>query len=108
MLKVPSKIDAKQVDVCDTLPAHMVFASRAGRHDQQRPRLLAPRRRQGRARHTEFKITAKVDKDFPGGSLKNVVVATAGNAPKVSANATVDVAHVQGKVNKSARGGVTG
>ena len=100
VLKVPSKIDAKQVDVCDTLPAHMVFVKALDGGVQQRPRLLAPRRRGRRSRRTQFRIVAKVDKGFQGGSLKNVVVATAGNAPKVSANASVDVAHAQGGVNK--------
>ncbi|MDP9260173.1 MAG: DUF11 domain-containing protein [Actinomycetota bacterium] len=102
VLKVPSTIDAKQVDVCDTLPAHMVFAT---------PSITGATISNGRvcwhldvakAQSThEFKFTAKVDSDFKGASLKNVVVATAGNAPKVSANAHVDVAHVQGVTKKS-------
>ena len=107
VLKVPSKIDAKEVDVCDTLPASMVFVSAPdatfsnGRACWHLALVKA-------GSTTEFTITAKVDKDFAGGSLKNIVVGKAGNAPKVFANATVDVAHVLGKVNKSARGGVTG
>jgi uncharacterized repeat protein (TIGR01451 family) len=102
VLKVPSTVDAKQVDACDTLPAHMVFAT---------PSIAGATISNGRvcwhldvakAQSThEFKFTAKVDSDFKGASLKNVVVATAGNAPKVSANAHVDVAHVQGVTKKS-------
>ena len=38
----------EEVDVCDTLPAALVFESAAGRHVQQGPRVLAPRARQGR------------------------------------------------------------
>ncbi|HET6174232.1 MAG TPA: DUF11 domain-containing protein [Gaiellales bacterium] len=102
VLKVPSKIDAKQVDVCDTLPAHMVVATRSlkGGGALSNGRVcwhldLA----KAQSTH-EFTFKAKVDKDFQGGSLKNVVVATSGNAPKVSANATVDVAHVGGKLSR--------
>ena len=46
-LTVPSDIDAKGVDLCDTLPAELVFVSRAGCDVQQGPRVLAPGRRQG-------------------------------------------------------------
>ena len=49
--------------------------------------------------HT-FKFHAKVDSNFLGGSFENVSVATAGNAPKVSARAPVNVAHVGGRVNR--------
>jgi len=101
VLKVPSSIDAKQVDVCDTLPAHMVFAT---------PTIKGATISNGRvcwhldlakahSTHT-FKVPAKVDSNFLGGSLENVVVATAGNAPKVSAHAPVNVAHVGGRLNR--------
>jgi uncharacterized repeat protein (TIGR01451 family) len=101
VLKVPSSIDAKQVDVCDTLPAHMVFAT---------PTIKGATISNGRvcwhldlakahSTHT-FKVPAKVDSNFLGGSLENVVVATAGNAPKVSAHAPVNTAHVGGRVNR--------
>jgi hypothetical protein len=53
----------------------------------------------GHSMHT-FKFPAKIDSNFLGGSLENVVVATAGNAPKVSAHAPVNTAHVGGRVNR--------
>jgi uncharacterized repeat protein (TIGR01451 family) len=101
VLKVPSSIDAKQVDACDTLPAHMVFAT---------PTIKGATISNGRvcwhldvakahSTHT-FKFPAKVDSNFLGGSFENVSVATAGNAPKVSAHAPVNVAHVGGRVNR--------
>jgi uncharacterized repeat protein (TIGR01451 family) len=101
VLKVPSSIDAKQVDACDTLPAHMVFAT---------PTVKGATISNGRvcwhldlakahSTHT-FKFPAKIDSNFLGGSLENVSVATAGNAPKVSAHAPVNVAHVGGRVNR--------
>jgi hypothetical protein len=56
----------------------------------------------------EFTITASVDKSFAGATLKNVVGARAGNAGRVSANATVDVGHTQGATSRKQRAGVTG
>jgi uncharacterized repeat protein (TIGR01451 family) len=107
VLKVPSQVDAKQVDVCDTLPAHMVFVSVPGATLSNGRACWHLDVAKAQSTH-EFTITAKVDKDFLGGSLKNVVVGTAGNAPKVSANATVDVAHVQGEISKNPKSVVTG
>ena len=110
VLKVPSSIDAKQVDVCDTLPAHMVFAT---------PTIKGATISNGRvcwhldlakahSTHT-FKVPAKVDSNFLGGSLENVVVGTAGNAPKATDTATVNVAHVESALTPTQRGGgVTG
>ena len=107
VLKVPSKIDAKQVDVCDTLPASMVFVSAPGAtFSNGRACWHLALAKAGST--TEFTITAKVDKDFAGGSLENVVVGTAGNAPKVTDTATVDVAHVAGKLSRARGGGITG
>ena len=91
VLKVPSKIDAKGVDVCDTLPAELVFVSRAGRDVQQGPRLLAPRPRQGRARRRASRSRPRWTGELRRALVKNVVVATAGNAGKVSARAPVKV-----------------
>ncbi len=51
VLKVASSVDAKQVDVCDTLPAQHDVRLGPGRDVQQRPRLLAPRPRQGGIDH---------------------------------------------------------
>jgi uncharacterized repeat protein (TIGR01451 family) len=107
VLKVPSKIDAKQVDACDTLPASMVFVSAPdATFSNGRACWHLALAKAGST--TKFTITAKVDKDFAGGSLENVVVATAGNAPKASARATVDVAHVGGLTSKQRGGGITG
>jgi large repetitive protein len=95
VLKVPSKIDAKQVDVCDTLPADMVFVSAPGATFSKGRACWHLRVAKAGSSRT-FKITATVDKDFAGASLTNVVTATAANARKVTAKATVDVGHVQG------------
>ena len=106
VLKVLSSVDAKQVDVCDTLPASMTFVSAPGAtFSNGRACWHLAVAKAGST--TSFKITASVDKDFAGGSLKNVVTATAGNAPKVSANATVDVAHTLGVTSRK-KSAVTG
>ena len=100
VLKVPSPVDAKQVDVCDTLPEHMVFASQSIKGATISNGRVCWHLDVAKAGSThQFRFTAKVDSDFQGATLKNVVVARAGNAPKVSANASVDVAHVQGVVS---------
>ena len=106
VLKVVSSVDAKQVDVCDTLPASMTFVSAPGAtFSNGRACWHLAVAKAGST--TSFKITASVDKDFAGGSLENVVAATAGNAPKVSANATVDVAHTLGVTSRK-KSAVTG
>jgi uncharacterized repeat protein (TIGR01451 family) len=92
VLEVPSPIDAKQVDVCDTLPDHLTFVSTTptaviGTNGKACWHLAVAKA----GSTTRFKITAKVDLDTQPGVIKNVVVATAGNAPKVSARATVKV-----------------
>jgi uncharacterized repeat protein (TIGR01451 family) len=100
VLKVPSQVDAKKVDVCDTLPAHMVFASPSIKGATISNGRVCWHLNVAKAGSThQFRFTAKVDSDFQGATLKNVVIARAGNAPKVSANASVDVAHVQGVVS---------
>jgi uncharacterized repeat protein (TIGR01451 family) len=100
VLKVPSPVDAKQVDVCDSLPAHMVFASPSIKGATISNGRVCWHLNVAKAGSThQFRFTAKVDSDFQGAALKNVVIARAGNAPKVSANASVDVAHVQGAVS---------
>ena len=94
-LKVPSKIDAKQVDVCDTLPDALVFESAAGASfSQGRACWHVALAKAGSAR--TFKITASVDGDAKAGVISNVVVATAGNAGKVTARAQVKVAPQSG------------
>jgi uncharacterized repeat protein (TIGR01451 family) len=107
VLSVPSAVDAKHVDVCDRLPVGMTFVSapnatfsngRACWH------LAVAKAHSSR----EFTITASVDKNFAGATLENVVVATAGNAGRASAKATVDVGHTQGATSRKKRAGVTG
>jgi uncharacterized repeat protein (TIGR01451 family) len=101
VLKVPSSIDAKQVDACDTLPAHMVFATPTVRGATISNGRVCWHLDVAKAHSTHtFKFPAKIDSNFLGGSLENVSVATAGNAPKVSAHAPVNVAHVGGRVNR--------
>jgi uncharacterized repeat protein (TIGR01451 family) len=90
-LKVPSKMDAKQVDVCDTLPATLVFESAPGAaFSQGRACWHLALAKAGST--TTFRISAKVDNDAKAGVVTNVVVATAGNAGKVTARAPVTVA----------------
>ena len=102
VLKVPSKVDAKQVDVCDTLPAALVFESAPGAtFSKGRACWHLDVAKAGST--TTFRITAKVDADARSGVVKNVVVATAGNAGRVSARAPVTVtpgrSGVQGRVS---------
>jgi uncharacterized repeat protein (TIGR01451 family) len=107
VLKVLSAIDAKQVDVCDTLPAHMVFATPSVKDATISGGRVCWHIDVAKAGSTrQFTFTAKVDSDFKGAKLKNVVIAKAGNAPKVSASAGVNVAHVRGVLSGSP--GVTG
>jgi uncharacterized repeat protein (TIGR01451 family) len=90
VLKVPSKVDAKQVDVCDTLPAALVFESAPGAtFSKGRACWHIALAKAGST--TTFKITATVDADAKAGTVKNIVVATAGNAGKVTARAPVKV-----------------
>jgi uncharacterized repeat protein (TIGR01451 family) len=99
VLKVPSKVDAKQVDVCDTLPAELVFDSAPGAtFSKGRACWHLAVAKAGST--TEFTIKAKVDADAKAGVVKNVVVATADNARKVTARAPVKV--------KPSRSGVKG
>jgi uncharacterized repeat protein (TIGR01451 family) len=89
-LTVPSDVDAKQVDLCDTLPADLVFVSAPGATFSK-----------GRAcwhlavakahSATIFTITAKVDTDAAPGIVTNVAVGRAGNAPASSGRAPVTV-----------------
>jgi uncharacterized repeat protein (TIGR01451 family) len=90
VLKVPSKVDAKQVDVCDTLPRALVFESAPGAtFSKGRACWHLDVAKAGST--TTFTITAKVDADAKAGIVKNVVVATAGNAGRVSARTPVTV-----------------
>ena len=107
VLKVPSQIDARQVDVCDTLPAHMVFATPSIDGATISNGRVCWHLDLARAQSThQFTFTTKVDSNFQGASLKNVVVARAGNAPKVSGNAAIDIAHVRGVTSRKSN--VTG
>ena len=102
VLKVPSSIDAKQVDVCDTLPAHMVFATptvkgatisngRACWHLDLAKAGIRPIRSSSPPRSTATSWAARSRTSWSR---------PAGNAPKVSAHAPVNVAHVGGRVNR--------
>ena len=96
-LKVPSKVDAKQVDVCDTLPSELVFESAPGAtFSNGRACWHVNLARAGSTR--QFKITAKVDGDATAGVVENIVVATAGNAGKVTARAPVTITPARGGV----------
>ena len=106
VLKVPSKIDAKQVDVCDTLPSGLVFTAAPGAtFSKGRACWHLNVARAGST--TSFAITATVDQNAQPGVIKNVVVAVADNAPRVSAHAPVRVTPaghgVKGRIS-----GVTG
>ncbi len=89
-LTVPSDIDAKGVDLCDTLPAELVFVAAPGATFSQ-----------GRAcwhlavakahSATIFTITARVDTDAAPGSITNVAMGRADNAPASSGRAPVKV-----------------
>ena len=107
VLSVPSAVDAKDVDVCDTLPSDMTFVSAPNATFSNGRACWHLAVAKAHSSH-EFTITASVDKSFAGATLKNVVVATAGNAGRVSANATVDVGHAQGATSRKKRAGVTG
>ena len=105
-LKVPSKVDAKQVDVCDTLPAGLVFASAPGAtFSKGRACWHLDVAKAGST--TTFTITATVDANAKPGLISNGVVVTGGTAPKVSARAPVKVSPgkhgVKGRIS-----GVTG
>ncbi len=90
VLKVPSKIDAKNVDVCDTLPSELVFDSAPGAtFSKGRACWHLDIAKAGST--TTFTITAKVDVTAKPGVVKNVVVATADNAGKKSAHAPVKI-----------------
>ena len=100
--RATSKVDARRVDVCDTLPAALVFESAPGAtFSKGRACWHLDVAKAGST--TAFKITAKVDADARSGVVKNVVVATAGNAGKVTARAPVTVtpgrSGVQGRVS---------
>ncbi len=102
VLTVPSKVDAKQVDVCDTLPAALVFESAPGAtFSKGRACWHLNVAKAGSTR--TFTITARIDTDAAEGVVRNVVVATAGNAPRVSARAPVTVtpgrSGVQGRLS---------
>jgi uncharacterized repeat protein (TIGR01451 family) len=106
-LTVPSSVDAKQVDVCDTLPVDLVFVSAPGATFSK-----------GRAcwhldiarahSSTKFTITARVDIGAAPGIIMNVAVGKGGNAPATSGRAPVTVTPglhgVKGRLSK----GVTG
>jgi uncharacterized repeat protein (TIGR01451 family) len=104
-LTVPSNVDAKQVDLCDTLPADLVFVSAPGATFSK-----------GRAcwhlavakahSATIFTITAKVDADAAPGIITNVAVGTADNAPRTSGRAPVTVTPSHGVAGVTSR--VTG
>ena len=107
VLKVPSKVDAKQVDVCDTLPAALVFVSAPGAtFSNGRACWHLNLAKAGSSR--TFKITAKVDSDATAGAVENVVVATAGNAGKVTARAPVTVTPAPRAASRAAVSAVTG
>jgi uncharacterized repeat protein (TIGR01451 family) len=90
VLTVPSQVDAKQVDVCDTLPAELVFDSAPGAtFSKGRACWHLAVAKAGST--TEFTITAKIDANAKAGVIKNIVVATADNAGKVSGRAPVNV-----------------
>jgi uncharacterized repeat protein (TIGR01451 family) len=100
VLKVPSKIDAKQVDVCDTLPPQMAFVSAPGAtFSKGRACWHLTVGKAGSTRR--FTITVTVDKDTKASLIKNIVVATASNAGKVTARAPVNV-------TPASQGGVAG
>lgn len=101
VLKVPAKIDAKQVDVCDTLPPHMTFVSTAPTATISSGQACWHLAVAKAGSTTDFTITATVDLGTKPGVIKNVVVATAANAPRVSGRATV-------KVRPGDRSGVAG
>jgi uncharacterized repeat protein (TIGR01451 family) len=90
VLKVPSKVDAKSVDVCDTLPAALVFQSAPGAsYSNGRACWHLAVAKAGST--TTFKITAQVIKGTKPGVVKNVVVATASNAKPATSTAPVKV-----------------
>jgi uncharacterized repeat protein (TIGR01451 family) len=106
-LTVPSNVDAKQVDVCDTLPADLVFVAAPGATFSK-----------GRAcwhlnlakahSSTKFTITARVDIDAAPGIIVNVAVGTGDNAPATSGRAPVTVTPGQHGVKGRLSKGVTG
>ena len=107
ILMVPSKVDAKNVDVCDTLPAELVFDSAPGAtFSKGRACWHIALAKAGST--TTFKITAKVDNDAKPGVVKNIVVATADNAGKVTARAPVKVTAGRKGVKGVLSPGVTG
>jgi uncharacterized repeat protein (TIGR01451 family) len=90
VLRVPSQVDAKDVDVCDTLPSRMTFKSAPGStFSKGRACWHLDLVKAGATKR--FRITATVDADTPAGVIRNVVVATAGNAGRVTARAPVTV-----------------
>ncbi|HEY3614864.1 MAG TPA: DUF11 domain-containing protein [Gaiellales bacterium] len=106
-LTVPSDVDAKGVDLCDTLPAELVYVAAPGATFSK-----------GRAcwhlnvakahSATIFSITAKIDSDAKPGRIVNVAVAQADNAPAASGRAPVKVlADLHGVKGRLAQG-VTG
>jgi uncharacterized repeat protein (TIGR01451 family) len=105
-LKVPSKVDAKGVDVCDALPAGLTFASAPGAtFSKGRACWHLDVAKAGST--TVFTITTTVDANAKAGVISNGVVVLGGTAPKVSAHAPVKVSPgkhgVKGRVS-----GVTG
>ena len=95
VLKVPSKVDAKQVDVCDTLPAALVFESAPGAtFSKGRACWHLALAKAGST--TSVQDHGQGRHDAKAGVVKNVVVATAGNAGKVTARAPVKVAPAWG------------
>src|SRR5262249_38232677 len=107
VLTVRSSIDAKDVDVCDRLPAGMTFVAAPSATFSNGRACWHLGVAKAHSSH-QFTITAAVDKDFAGATLDNVVAATAGNADRVSDNATVDVGHTAGVANRKKHAGVTG
>jgi uncharacterized repeat protein (TIGR01451 family) len=99
---------AHGVVVCDSLPAHMTYATLGNATMQD-----------GKACWTvgdltgslTLSLTAKVDTDAPAGSLTNNATATSSNAGKAKAHAKIDVPArhgVKGKLKRTGVAGVTG
>jgi uncharacterized repeat protein (TIGR01451 family) len=89
-LTVPSDVDAKGVDLCDTLPADLVFVSAPGATFSKGRACWHLNVAKARSA-TLFTITAKVDLDATPGTLVNIAVARAVNAPKASGKAPLEV-----------------
>ena len=104
---MPSDVDAKSVDLCDTLPAELVFVSAPGATFSKGRacwHLAVAKARSA----TIFTITAKVDTDAAPGTITNVAVGTADNAPASSGRAPVKVTAGRHGVKGVKSGSVTG